>query len=185
MRRQLTYANVAATLALVFSMTGGALAAKHYLINSTRQINPKVLAKLKGRAGATGQEGKQGKEGPPGKDALLAPLAWTPMTLEHGWIEFPEPYGTPSFAKDAQGFVHLSGAIDGEKETSLLVTILPAGFRPTRAPVIWLRAGATNGEGETQLDDLEIEGNGDLAVRPGVKANKKFVSLEGLEFYAG
>ena len=39
-RTRLTYANVAATLALVFSMTGGALAAKHYLINSTRQINP-------------------------------------------------------------------------------------------------------------------------------------------------
>ena len=46
-RKRLTYANVAATLALVFSMTGGALAAKHYLINSTRQINPKVLKKLK------------------------------------------------------------------------------------------------------------------------------------------
>src|SRR5438876_8031642 len=46
-RMRLTYANVAATLALVFSMTGGALAAKHYLINSTSQINPKVLKKLK------------------------------------------------------------------------------------------------------------------------------------------
>jgi hypothetical protein len=46
-RKRLTYANVAATLALVFSMTGGALAAKHYLINSTGQINPKVLKKLK------------------------------------------------------------------------------------------------------------------------------------------
>src|SRR6202043_2254580 len=43
MRRRFSYANVAATLALVFSMSGGALAAKHYLINSTKQINPKVL----------------------------------------------------------------------------------------------------------------------------------------------
>ena len=54
MRRHITYANVAATLALVFSMTGGALAAKHYLIESTRQINPRVLHKLHGARGASG-----------------------------------------------------------------------------------------------------------------------------------
>lgn len=43
MRRHLSYANVVATLALVFAMSGGALAAKHYLVNSTKQFNPKVL----------------------------------------------------------------------------------------------------------------------------------------------
>jgi hypothetical protein len=42
-RRHLTYANVTATLALVFAMSGGALAAKHYLLSSTRQISPGVL----------------------------------------------------------------------------------------------------------------------------------------------
>ena len=46
MRRHVNYANIVATLALFFAMTGGALAAKHYLINSTKQINPKVLKKL-------------------------------------------------------------------------------------------------------------------------------------------
>ncbi len=73
MRRRITYANVAATLALVLSMTGGALAAKHYLINSTKQINPKVLKKLKGAAGkkgAAGAAGAPGKEGAPGKNGL-------------------------------------------------------------------------------------------------------------------
>ncbi len=63
-RRHLTYANVVATLALVFAMTGGALAAKHYLINSTSQINPKVLHKLTGSdrqdRSATGQTGLDG-----------------------------------------------------------------------------------------------------------------------------
>src|SRR4051794_27947607 len=66
MRRHLTYANVAATLALVFAMSGGALAAKHYLINSTSQINPKVLKKLRGRTGKTGATGKQGAAGAAG-----------------------------------------------------------------------------------------------------------------------
>jgi hypothetical protein len=87
MRRRLSYANITVTLALVFAMSGGALAANHYLINSTKQINPKVLKKLVGKpgktgatgstgatgaAGATGKEGPQGKEGPPNPNAISA-----------------------------------------------------------------------------------------------------------------
>jgi|GEM_PF-3538461 len=71
MRRRLNYANVAATLALVFSMSGGALAASHYLISSTKQISPKILAKLKGatgKTGATGATGAPGTPGAPGKE---------------------------------------------------------------------------------------------------------------------
>ena len=70
MRKRLSYANVAATMALVFSMTGGALAAKHYLINSTSQINPKVLKKLTGARGAQGPGGAQGPAGAPGAAGL-------------------------------------------------------------------------------------------------------------------
>jgi hypothetical protein len=68
MRRRLTYANVTATLALFFALSGGALAASHYLINSTRQINPKVLKALKGDAGATGVAGATGAAGVRGTD---------------------------------------------------------------------------------------------------------------------
>jgi hypothetical protein len=59
----LSYANVTATLALVFAMSGGALAANHYLVNSTEQINPKVLKKLKGATGTTGAVGKRRASG--------------------------------------------------------------------------------------------------------------------------
>jgi hypothetical protein len=76
MRRHLTYANVVATLALVFAMTGGAIAAKHYLINSTKQIKPSVLKQLKkpGRTGATGAQGKQGLPGVPGAAGTTGPI---------------------------------------------------------------------------------------------------------------
>ena len=71
LRRRFTYANVAMTLALVFAMSGGAYAAKKYLITSTKQISPKVLKALQGKAGAAGPAGKEGpvgKEGPAGKE---------------------------------------------------------------------------------------------------------------------
>lgn len=47
MRKHLSYANVIATFALLFAMSGGALAAQHYLLNSVKQINPRVLSQLR------------------------------------------------------------------------------------------------------------------------------------------
>lgn len=65
-RSRLTYANVVLTLALVFAMSGGAFAAKHYLITSTSQISPKVLKQLTGKAGSAGTAGPAGPAGPVG-----------------------------------------------------------------------------------------------------------------------
>jgi len=62
-RRHLSYANIVATLALLFAMSGGALAANHYLISSTKQIKPGVLKKLRGASGKVGPVGAQGPVG--------------------------------------------------------------------------------------------------------------------------
>lgn len=66
-RSHLTYANVAATMAVVFAMAGGAVAATHYLITSAKQISPKVLRELKGAAGARGSAGSSGTDGAAGE----------------------------------------------------------------------------------------------------------------------
>jgi hypothetical protein len=76
LKRRFTYANVAATLALVFAMTGGALAARHYLISSIKQINPKVVKQLRGRNGAAGKPGATGltgAKGAPGAEGKQGP----------------------------------------------------------------------------------------------------------------
>jgi collagen triple helix repeat protein len=66
LRRRVSYANVVATLALVFAMSGGALAASKFLITSTKQIKPSVLAQLKGKTGKSGPAGAAGAQGPAG-----------------------------------------------------------------------------------------------------------------------
>ena len=86
-RRHLSYANVVATLALVFAMSGGALATSHYLINSTKEINPKVLKKLKGhtgKAGARGLQGVAGVQGIQGIQGIQGPAGPFPGVLPRG-----------------------------------------------------------------------------------------------------
>jgi hypothetical protein len=65
-RKRFTYANVAATLALLFAMSGGAYAASRFLITSTKQIKPSVLKQLRGKNGANGANGGNGANGAPG-----------------------------------------------------------------------------------------------------------------------
>src|ERR1700752_388349 len=73
LRRRMSYANVVATLALVFAMTGGAYAASKFLITSTKQIKPSVLAQLKGKNGKDGAPGAQGPGGPQGPAGPAGP----------------------------------------------------------------------------------------------------------------
>jgi hypothetical protein len=82
LRRHLNYANVAATVALVFSMSGAAVAARHFLITSTRQLSPAVRRALRSRdgrrgppgpSGPTGPRGPQGNHGAPGLPGMEGP----------------------------------------------------------------------------------------------------------------
>jgi hypothetical protein len=72
LRRHLNYENVVATLALVFAMSGGALAANRYLIDSTKQIKPSVLKKLRGTRGARGAAGAKGLTGAAGATGTVS-----------------------------------------------------------------------------------------------------------------
>jgi hypothetical protein len=123
--RRVNYANVTATLALFFAMSGGALAAKHYLISSTKQISPKVLKALKGNeglrglTGVTGATGAPGKEGPSGKEGKQGEPGPLLETLPSGKTE----RGSYGFASNRP-----AGGFTPGWETSYPI---PISFTPT------------------------------------------------------
>jgi len=102
--RAFNYANVTATIALVLSMSSGALAADHYLIDSTKQISPKVLRELRGRTGSAGATGATGWQG---ESALAgAPGATGPQ----GATGEAAPPAGPAGATGAEGRAGATGA---------------------------------------------------------------------------
>jgi hypothetical protein len=121
---RLSYANVAATIALVFSMTGGALAAQRYLITSTKQINPRVLRSLKGRPGPAGNQGPAGKAGTAGKDGTNGRDG---ANGEPGPLLSELPSG-----KSERGTYGLSGTVSGSYSPGAATTYpIPLNFKPT------------------------------------------------------
>jgi hypothetical protein len=95
MRRPSPAAGIAIA-ALFFSFAGTGLAASHYLITSTKQIKPSVLAALRGasgRAGATGATGAPGTGGAPGATGLMGPSGDPGATFYAGRVV--EDVGAP------------------------------------------------------------------------------------------
>lgn len=72
-RMHISPASAIACLALMFAMTGGAYAAGRYVITSTKQISPKVLKSLTGKAGPAGANGVQGATGGTGPQGPAGP----------------------------------------------------------------------------------------------------------------
>src|SRR5262249_39727182 len=125
MRRHLSYANVAATLALFLAMGGGALAANHYLINSTKQINPRALRLLRGARGATGARGPMGAQGLPG------PRGATGAQGPRGAAGSPGEAGSSSSATLATAYVQvtLPSRVYVTTDTAVLSTKTSGGGR--------------------------------------------------------
>lgn len=132
-----------AGLALFFALGGSAIAAKHYLITSTKQIKPSVLKALRGNqgpqgaaggigpagpAGPVGPQGPKGEQGPPGP-TNLSKLAEVETPLE------------ATFEPKAGEFVAVAGAE------------CPAGSHVISGGYGVEKAGKTLFEGEFATED--------------------------------
>jgi hypothetical protein len=143
-RKRITYANVAMTLALVFAMSGGAYAAKHYLITSTKQISPKVLKTLKGANGKNGTNGTNGANGTNG----------VPGAAGIGTAGAQGPAG----AKGEKGIQGIQGekgiqGIQGDKGTTGFTKTLPSGETETG---IWVIRGTATAAGEIRTTAISF-----------------------------
>jgi hypothetical protein len=109
---------------LVFAMSGGALAATHYVITSKKQISPKVLKTLKGKPGSRGPAGPAGAAGAAGAAGPAGgSLAWAAVVANSaGNPTLGAASGFTSVTHPATNVYCLSPAVAGHP---LLVT--PAG----------------------------------------------------------
>jgi hypothetical protein len=122
-RGHLSYANVMATVAVVFAMGGSAVAASHYLITSTKQIRPSVLKSLKGKTGAPGAPGVAGKEGTPGKEGAQGLKGPPGPEGKEGPLVNTLPSG-----KTETG-IFFGSDYEGEKPKAAVYAIAPVSFQ--------------------------------------------------------
>jgi len=166
-RARVSYANVVATLAILFSMTGAAVAAKHYLINSTSQINPKVLKAIEGRhtgtpgaAGAQGPVGPAGPAGPQGAQGNAGPPGVTGPTGSEGppgQVQKPAVFSkTLSPASEFEETTELF-KLNGEEIKATFVC--GKGSAGTATASIKITA-PTSSRGDSGLDAINKESNG-------------------------
>lgn len=162
-RKRLTVANVAAVLALVFAMSGGAFAASHatsakshkkhktsgVVITSVHQISKSVLSALKGAVGPVGPVGPEGKAGTAGKDGS------------------PGTPGTNGVSAKATTF---AGALHGCKDGGVEVT--------SSSPVAFLCNGE-NGSSGKSVTSKSFAGTAEPAGEPCKKAGGDEFEVEG------
>jgi hypothetical protein len=154
-RKHFTVVNMMMTVALVFVMTGGAYAASKYVISSTKQVSPKVLAALKGKAGANGAQGSAGAAGPAGPAGPAGARGETGVAGQNGAAGEKGAQGEKG-TPGANGFNGTDGAKGPAGPTG------PVG--PTGSP--WT-AGGTLPAGATETGSWYVkffEGGGHEAV---------------------
>lgn len=138
-RRHLNYANVVATLALFFAMTGGALAAKHFLITSTKQISPSVLKKLHGANGKTGAKGATGATGAAGATGA------TGAAGSKGEAGLSALATLPSGVSESGSYGDSAGNVKNGQHPAVTVTFpIPLAARAPISQVVYNKPGETS-----------------------------------------
>lgn len=64
---------------------------------------------------------------------------WTTCTLQNAFTHYADPWGPAQYRKDALGYVHLRGLVQGGSAGAVVFT-LPVGYRPARN---WVLAAIT------------------------------------------
>jgi hypothetical protein len=205
-RLHLTPSTMISTLALVFAMSGGAYAASKYVITSTKQISPKVLKSLTGKAGASGAAGKPGangangatgpqgpagaagatggtgKEGPAGKEGATGKEG-APGKEGSPWTAGGK---LPSKKTETGTWSFVVGVVNSQTNTA--VALVPISFTIPLAHAPELKIEAANYEGgnpECPSSHLELEAGEIARAAPGFLCIYPFQGGVAVEELAG
>ncbi len=109
----------------------------------------------------------------------LPPLKWHAVTLENGWTNYGDLVERPAaYAVDAQGIVHLRGAIKSGTSGTIAFT-LPAGLVPAKLDVdVPMICGPVGNTCYLDVSDNAVAPNDSGVADPGSVAN--YTSLEGV-----
>jgi hypothetical protein len=99
--------------------------------------------------------------------------ALTPYVYGSVWHQDPATTRAAGYRKDGSGFVHLQGSVAHVSGVSIVMVVLPPGFRP--ADIISFPALTASGPGSLLIDSA-----GNVVLTGGSTAT---VSLEGVTFY--
>ena len=150
--KRVTPATVLAVVALVFAMTSGAVAAKKYLITSTKQISPSVLKKLTGKPGPAGADGKAGANGTNGSNGTNG---------QNGETGFTQvlPAGESLTGVWSNSFFQTAGEAVTTVQLVPISFAFPLGSALTPADVHYIKKEEETGEGVCpgSVDEPEAE----------------------------
>lgn len=129
MKRLLQPSLVLAALAAFFAVGGAAVATKRYVLTSSHQISPKVLAQLRGRTGATGARGSAGAPGPAGAAGQAGPAGPAGPAGAAGATGSPEAgmmTSRSSYGSGFSGFLPATGNASSSNTESDVTALTPA-----------------------------------------------------------
>jgi hypothetical protein len=113
---------------------------------------------------------------------------WTSMTFTGGYTHYGVPYGPGRYRKLADGLVICEGLVQAPASgaASAVVFTFPIGYRPQlnagggRDLIFTTASSGTTAYGET----FRLNDSGSLRASAGI-ANSVYLSLSGVQFYAG
>jgi hypothetical protein len=138
-------------------------------------------AKVAGTANSAKVAGTATLAGTANLAKALPALVWYRLTLIDGWTDYNggAEKRTPAYAVDAQGIVHLRGAIRQMTSGDNYFTQLPASVRPSIE--IYLTVDAFNA-GTARLD---LSTSGQVETEDADSDSRAFTSLDGVTYALG
>ena len=111
-------------------------------------------------------------------------LVWHNMILQNSWVRHSttDSYA-PSYAKDANGFVHFRGAIKNGTGITAVITELPAGFLPNIT--VHMPAATVTSIASIRVQGMDATAADQGKVNCSHNGNTSRTSLDGVSYYAG